>query len=283
MKRISFHGVRIPAIGMGTWHMGSDPQVYDQEKKTLQTGLKHGDNVIDTAESYGNGDSEQLVGDAIKDFSRHKLFLISKFVPAHAEPKLMKRSLTGSLKRLGTDYLDLYLYHWPGTVPLDQVVNGMEDLRKSGRIKNWGVSNFSKAQMQKLIQLPGGQNVFTDEVCYNVGYRNNDYDLLPWLHQHHIPMIAYSPVAGSGYYNVDLNKNGTLKQIAKKHHVSIFQIMLAWAIRDQQTLAIPQTSQPKHLVNNLKAESLRLDRNDLKLINQTFPRPATKQPTSPFL
>lgn len=280
---INFKGIKIPSIGMGTWHMGSNPATYDQEKATLQEGLKLGDTVIDTAESYGNGDSERLVGDAIQNYSREKLFLISKFTPDHAEPKLMARSLKHSLNRLGTSYLNLYLYHWPGAVPLSQVVSGMENLRKRGLIKHWGVSNFSKAQMQKLISLPGGAHVFANEVCYNVGYRNNDYDLLPWMRNHGIPLIAYSPVAGSGYHNVNPDKNGTLKKIAKHHQATIFQIMLAWAIRGHHTLAIPQTSHVGHLKDNLNAMKLKLTSNDLKLINQTFPKPTHEEPASPFL
>lgn len=283
MKKISFNNVKIPAIGMGTWHMGSNPDMYNQEKQTLQTGLKMGDNVIDTAETYGDGDSETLVGDAIKNFPRRKLFLISKFTPDHAEPRAMAHSLQNSLKRLGTDYLDLYLYHWPGTVPLDRVVNGMETLRKRGLIKHWGVSNFSKAQMKKLVLLPGGNHVYANEVCYNIGYRNNEYDLLPWMRKHGIPLIAYSPVAGSGYHNVSINKDGTLAKVAKRHHVTPFQIMLAWAVRDHHTLAIPQTSKINHLRDNLNASEIKLTDDDLKELDRTFPTPTSEMPASPFL
>ncbi|UQS86926.1 aldo/keto reductase [Nicoliella spurrieriana] len=277
MKMINFKDAKIPAIGMGTWHMGSDRAAYAQQKATLQYGIEHGATVIDTAEQYGDGDSERLVGDVIKDFDRSQLFVISKFYPFHAERKQMQRALDASLKRLGTDYLDLYLYHWPGSTPLAEVVANMEAMQQSGKVKHWGVSNFDLSDMQDLWSVPGGQHVMANEDLYNIGSRGIDFDLLPWQREHNVPLIAYAPVDEADGRGANLTKQRALVEVAKRHAVTPFQIMLAWAIRDGQTLAIPQTSSEQHMQENIAAGDIELTTDDLQLLDQAFPKPTRHQ------
>lgn len=278
MKMVDFKGTKIPAIGMGTWHMGSNPSQYDQQKKALQYGLTHGTNVIDTAEEYGSGDSERLIRDAIKDFPRQNLYLISKFYPFHAERKEMERALNQSLERLGTDYLDLYLYHWPGNVPLATVVNNMVAMQKSGKIRHWGVSNFDISNLKHLDQVPDGKQATANEDLYNLGSRGLDYAVLPWMRKHNLPLIAYSPVDQADTHGHNLCRNKELKSVAAEHHASVYQIMLAWAIRDGHTLAIPQTSNVQHMQDNINAMKIKLTVDDLRKLDQDFPKPTSKQP-----
>ncbi|MEJ6400315.1 aldo/keto reductase [Nicoliella lavandulae] len=278
MKIINFKGVEIPAIGMGTWHMGSDKATYDEQKATIQYGINHGATAIDTAEQYGEGDSERIIGDAIKGFPREKLFLISKFYPFHAERKQMEKALDNSLKRLGTDYLDLYLYHWPGGTPLNEVVANMQALQDTGKIKHWGVSNFDISDMLELLSVPNGLNVMANEDLYNIGSRGIDYDLLPWQREHDIPLIAYAPVDQADTRGGAIIQNDTLTEIASRHNATEYQIMLAWVIRDGHTLAIPQTNSQKHMQENIDAANIELTNDDLMLLDQAFPKPTSKKP-----
>ncbi|GLB47301.1 aldehyde reductase [Philodulcilactobacillus myokoensis] len=278
MKTINFHGLKLPAIGIGTWLMGSNPNTLDQESKTIQYGLNHGTNVIDTAEMYGDGDSEQLIGRAIKNFSRDKLFLISKFVPSHESKRQMNQALDRSLKNLGTDYLDLYLYHWRGMQPLSDTVANLEAAKQAGKIRHWGVSNFDLSDMEDLMKVPNGKNVFANEDLYNLGSRGIDYDLIPWQRKHRIPLIAYAPIDEADSRHHDLINNSILKAVAKKHDATVFQIMLAWCIRDGNTIAIPKTSSQKHMQSNLDAGDIDLTQDDLNQINKVFPEPTSSQP-----
>ena len=278
MQLINFAETKIPPIGIGTWHMGSNPSLYAQQKATLQYGISHGATVIDTAEQYGNGDSESLVGDAIQNFPRQELFLISKFLPSHATRHSMKAALHRSLHRLGTSYLDLYLYHWPGITPLAEVVDNLETLRQNGLIRHWGVSNFDLPEMKHLLQVPGGQNVAANEDLYNLGSRGLDYDLLPWQRQHRIPLIAYAPIDQGDTRQHGITENQALSQVATEHHATAFQIMLAWSIRDGHTLAIPQTDQQSHMRDNIAAAKVHLTPADLKQLDQSFPKPTSEQP-----
>lgn len=275
---INFHEIKIPSIGMGTWHMGSDPSAYAQQKATLKYGLHHGATVIDTAEQYGSGDSEKIVGDAMKGFPRQKIFLISKFLPYHATKHAMSAALDRSLSRLGTDYLDLYLYHWPGGTPLAEVVDNMETLKKSGKIRHWGVSNFDLNDMEHLLSVSNGKNVMANEDLYNIGSRGLDYDVLPWQRKHGIPLIAYAPIDQADSRGNGIIKDPILEKVAREHHSNAFQIMLAWAVRDGHTLAIPQTDSQDHMQENIDAAKLQLTHDDLKMLDKAFPKPTRQQP-----
>lgn len=265
-------------IGLGTWHMGDDSAKRMKEIEALRTGLKNGITAIDTAEMYGEGDSERLVGEAIRPFKRDDLYLISKVYPWNASETQLPISLDDSLQRLGTDYLDLYLLHWTGNIPLEETVAAMEKVKTAGKILNWGVSNFDVQNMEDLWRVPGGDRCVTNEVLYNLGSRGIDFDLLPWMRQKQLPLIAYSPVAQGDSLGNAFSQNPTLQEIAKEHHCSIFQILLAWAIRDSNTLAIPQSSDPEHVLQNIAATQLDLTTAEWAAIEAAFPKPVNKQP-----
>ncbi|GEO74222.1 aldo keto reductase [Levilactobacillus namurensis DSM 19117] len=278
MKTLSLAGRTVPAIGIGTWHMGDRPELRDQEIAAIRAGVQAGARVIDTAEMYGSGRSERLVGAAIRPLDRQQLFLISKVLPENASRERMAASLEASLQRLGTDYLDLYLYHWRGTVPLAETVAELERLQSTGKIKAWGVSNFDRDDLEELWQLPGGPHVQANEDLYHLGSRGIDYAVLPWQREHQVPLIAYSPVAQGDSWGQHLTTNPVVRKLAQRHQVSVYQLLLAWVIRDPQVLAIPQTSSVAHMRQNLAALSLELRPEELAALDEQFPRPTHKEP-----
>ncbi|MFD1125799.1 aldo/keto reductase [Lentilactobacillus raoultii] len=277
MKELQLGDRTVPAIGLGTWHMGDSSATRSKEIKAIQAGIDAGAAVIDTAEMYGNGRSENLVGEAIRDLNREKLFLIDKVLPSNASASRMEHSLDTSLKLLGTDYVDLYLYHWRGAVPLSETVETLQLMQKKGKIKRWGVSNFDLPDMQELLDLPGGDQVAANEDLYNLGSRGIEYSLLPWQRKQGIPLIAYTPVA-AGDERGQLINNPAVKAVADAHQATPWQILLAWAIRDGSTLAIPQSGDPKHAVDNVHAASITLSEDDLAKLDAQFPKPTSKQP-----
>ncbi|EEI71966.1 aldo/keto reductase [Lentilactobacillus hilgardii] len=277
MKDLHLGDRTVPAIGLGTWHMGDSAATRSTEIKAIQAGIDAGANVIDTAEMYGNGRSENLVGEAIANINRDHLFLIDKVLPSNASADRMEHRLDISLKLLGTDYVDLYLYHWRGAVPLSETVETLQLMQKKGKIKHWGVSNFDLPDMKELLDLPGGDQVAANEDLYNLGSRGIEYSLLPWQRQQGIPLIAYTPVA-AGDERGQLINHSAVKEVAEVHHATPWQILLAWAIRDGSTLAIPQSGDPKHAVDNVKAGLITLSDDDLAKLDTQFPKPTSKQP-----
>uniref|UniRef100_UPI00403F351C aldo/keto reductase n=1 Tax=Lentilactobacillus hilgardii TaxID=1588 RepID=UPI00403F351C len=277
MKDLHLGDRMVPAIGLGTWHMGDSAVTRSTEIKAIQAGIDAGANVIDTAEMYGNGRSEKLVGEAIANINRDHLFLIDKVLPSNASADRMEHRLDTSLKLLGTDYVELYLYHWRGAVPLSETVETLQLMQKKGKIKRWGVSNFDLPDMKELLDLPGGDQVAANEDLYNLGSRGIEYSLLPWQRQQGIPLIAYTPVA-AGDERGQLINHSAVKEVAEVHHATPWQILLAWAIRDGSTLAIPQSGDPKHAVDNVKAGLITLSDDDLAKLDTQFPKPTSKQP-----
>ncbi|MCV3740950.1 aldo/keto reductase [Lentilactobacillus hilgardii] len=277
MKDLHLGDRTVPAIGLGTWHMGDSAATRSTEIKAIQAGIDAGASVIDTAEMYGNGRSENLVGEAIANINRDHLFLIDKVLPSNASADRMEHRLDTSLKLLGTDYVDLYLYHWRGAVPLSETVETLQLMQKKGKIKHWGVSNFDLPDMKELLDLPGGDQVAANEDLYNLGSRGIEYSLLPWQRQQGIPLIAYTPVA-AGDERGQLINHSAVKEVAEAHHATPWQILLAWAIRDGSTLAIPQSGDPKHAVDNVKAGLITLSDDDLAKLDTQFPKPTSKQP-----
>lgn len=278
MKTINFAGRNILPIGLGTWHMGDSPQKRAEEIAALRKGIQLGATAIDTAEMYGEGNSELLVGQAIEPYRREDLYLISKVYPWNASEKQLPISLANSLERLGTDYLDLYLLHWTGDVPLAETVTALEKAKSEGKILNWGVSNFDVADMEELWGLPNGQNCATNEVLYNLGSRGIDYDLLPWLREKQVPLIAYSPIAQGDSLGNRFTEEPVLVEIAQAHQCSVFQLLLAWSIRDERTLSIPQSGNAQHVVENVAAAQLTLTADEWEAIEKRYPKPASKQP-----
>ncbi|MCM2629928.1 aldo/keto reductase [Lactiplantibacillus plantarum] len=277
MEELTIGNTKIPAIGLGTWHMGDNAATRSQEIKAIQAGIDAGARVIDTAEMYGAGRSEALVGEAISNLNRDDLFIIDKVLPTNASKSRLENSLDKSLKLVGTDYFDLYLYHWRGAVPLSETVETLQAMQEKGKIKRWGVSNFDLPDMQELLDLPGGDQVAANEDLYNIGSRGVEYQLLPWQREKRIPFIAYTPV-GAGDEQGRLTTNPTVKEIAAAHQASAWQIILAWAIRDGNTLAIPQSGDPKHAIDNVKAANITLSADELAKIDKTFPKPTKKEP-----
>ncbi len=266
----------VPALGLGTWYLGDSQATRDREIEALRSGIDAGMTLIDTAEMYGSGRSESLVGEAIAPYDRKSLFLVSKVLPGNAGRKNMVSSLQGSLKRLGTDYLDLYLYHWRGAIPLSETVDCLEGLRKEGRIRAWGVSNFDINDMKELYQIKGGRNCQVNQVLYHTGSRGIEYSLLPWMRERKVALMSYCPLAQAGSLRKGLFSNPVLKEIAESHGCDVTQVLLAWNIRDGHTIAIPRSGSQAHTLLNAGADSLSLTEEELARIDEAYPAPRRK-------
>ena len=264
-------GTRVPVLGQGTWNMGDDPARKGEELLALQIGLDLGLTLIDTAEMYGNGKSEHLVGEAIRG-RRDEVVLVSKVLPGHASRQGTVSACHASLRRLGTDHLDLYLLHWRGRVPLTETVEALEALRHSGDIRAWGVSNFDPGDLRELAGVPGGEQVATNQVLYNLTRRGIEFDLLPQSQQQGLPIMAYSPVEQGR-----LAGNAALRMVAARHGVGELQVALAWVLRLPGVIAIPKAAQVSHVRENRAALDLKLTEDDLKALDQAFPPPQRAQ------
>ncbi|MEW4371091.1 aldo/keto reductase [Paenibacillus kandeliae] len=270
-------GTVLPAIGQGTWNMGDDATRRQDEIEALRRGLDLGLSVIDTAEMYGEGRSESLVGEAIQG-RRDDTFLVSKVYPHNAGGERLVHSCEQSLKRLGTDYLDLYLLHWRGQIPLHETVEGMERLVRDGKIRRWGVSNLDVDDMNALINLPDGKNCAVNQVLYHLGSRGIEYDLLSWQEEHQIPVMAYSPLAQAGSLRRELMNHPVVQQVADEVEAQPFQVMLAWCIRSGHVLAIPKASSAAHVEDNAAAAALALNDEQVQRLAEAFPAPTHKVP-----
>ena len=271
-------GASVPALGQGTWYLGDSAETHAREVEALHAGIEAGMTLIDTAENYGDGRSERLVGEAIRSYDRTKLFLVSKIMPSNAYGTRLMESLDRSLSHLGTDYLDLYLYHWRGSHPLADMVAAMEKARASGKIRAWGVSNLDTADMEELWAVDGGANCAVNQVLYHMGSRGIDYSLLPWMRAHGVALMAYCPLAQAGRLSCDLLGSSVLKEIAEKYGATPAQIALAWAMRDGNTIAIPRTGRKEHAVSNAGADTFDLTAEDCAAIDRAFPPPTRKEP-----
>ena len=278
MKKVTINNITMPAIGIGTWNMGDVAVKRSAEIKAIQDEINAGARAIDTAEMYGNGRSERLVGEAIKPFDRHDLFLIDKVLPSNAGKAKLEHSLDQSLKAVGTDYFDLYLLHWRGSILLAETVNELERVKKAGKIKAWGVSNFDVADMEELWKLQDGTNCVANEDLYNLDRRGIEYDLLPLMKQHQLPLIAYSPLAEADTLSGTLYTNPVIKEIAANHQVGVQQIMLAWVLRIENVLAIPKSGNPEHAMANFNAGEIDLSDDEILALQKEFPTPTKKEP-----
>lgn len=259
-------------LGQGTWKMAENPRKRQDEIAALRLGLDLGMTLVDTAEMYASGASEELVGEAIKG-RRDEVFLVSKVLPSNASRKGTVTACERSLRRLGTDRLDLYLLHWRGRFPLAETLNGFNDLVKAGKIRYWGVSNFDVADMEELVKLPGGDRVAANQVLYNLTRRGIEFDLLPWQEKRNIPVMAYSPVEQG-----DLAGHPRLQGVAARHGASPAQVALAWALRRPDVIAIPKAGTTGHVRENFAALELKLTAQDLAELDQAFPAPTGKRP-----
>jgi diketogulonate reductase-like aldo/keto reductase len=258
--------------------MGDRADKFEKDVEAIRVGLDYGVQVIDTAEMYGDGNAETLVAHTIKPYNREELFLISKVLPANASKKQLPISLENSLKRLNTDYLDLYLLHWKGNIPIEETIEALEKAKSQGEIRSWGVSNIDVDDLEKIMTLPDGMKCATNQVRYNLGDRGIEFNLVPMMNKLEMPLIAYSPVARGDSFGTNLTKQKVLKEIAERHQSDIFQVLLAWCIRNGQTIAIPQSSNTTHVIENVKAAEIQLTQQDLDQIDSIYPKPITKQP-----
>ncbi|WP_308862161.1 aldo/keto reductase [Paenibacillus radicis (ex Xue et al. 2023)] len=268
-------GTALPRMGQGTWLIGDDSSKRNEEIRSIRLGVELGMNLIDTAEMYGEGNSELLVGEAIKGI-RDDVFIVSKVYPHNAGINRIAKSCEASLKRLGTDRLDLYLLHWRGSIPLSETIEGMERLVQEGKIARWGVSNLDTADMKELLSYDKGAHCMTDQVLYHLGSRGIEYDLLPLLKKHKIPVMAYCPLAQAGSLRRGLIDNKTVKAIALKYNVTPYQLLLAWCIREGDVIAIPKASSEEHVVDNAQAIFIELTEKDIESLAAEFPKASRK-------
>ena len=278
---VSANGMPLPALGQGGWHIGEDPKKAQNEIDALRLGLDLGINLIDTAEMYGDGKSEELIGKALSGRHREEYLLVSKVYPYHAGREDIFKSCDATLKRLKTDYLDLYLLHWRGSIPLSETVECMEKLVQSGKIRRWGVSNFDTSDMEELWSLPGGRNCAVNQVLYNLGSRGIEYDLIPWLTSHHVAAMAYCPLAQAGTLrrtHRNLLRDPVLSGVAEKYRISIMQLLLAFVLRQDNMVAIPKAGSPAHVRQNAEVLRLSIAEEDWKEINKAFGPPTGKTP-----
>ncbi|NVO29699.1 aldo/keto reductase [Hymenobacter lapidiphilus] len=272
MKSIRFpDGTQVPALGQGTWNMAEKPAQRAAELAALRAGIDLGLTLIDTAEMYAEGESERLVGEALRGL-REQVFLVSKAYPQNASRDRLPQACEASLKRLGTDRLDLYLLHWRGRVPLAETVEAMEKLVVAGKIRRWGVSNLDTTDMQELVAA-GGEACATDQVLYNLTRRGPEHELLPWLTGQAMPVMAYSPVEQGR-----LLANRQLQQLANDLGATPAQVALAWVMRHDQVMAIPKAGHVAHVQDNRAAADLHLSTSDLAALDACFPRPAERRP-----
>lgn len=265
-------GEAVPALGQGTWQMAEDASRRAQEIEALSLGLELGMTLIDTAEMYGEGAAEELVGEAI-DGRRDQVFLVSKVYPHNASRGGVVQACERSLRRLRTDRIDLYLLHWRGGEPLEETVAGFEELRRSGKIRHWGVSNFDTDDMEELARIPESRNCATNQVLYNVTRRGPEFDLIPWMTAHRMPLMAYSPIEQGR-----LPRSGALRTVGDKHGATRFQIALAWLLQGRDVIAIPKAGSLNHVRDNHRALEIRLDPEDMQAIDAEFPPPRRKRP-----
>jgi aldehyde reductase len=265
-------GEQVPALGMGTWKIGENRAGRAGEIAALQCGIDLGMTLIDTAEMYGDGASERLVGEAIRG-RRERVFLVSKVYPHRAGRREMPLACEHSLKRLGVECLDLYLLHWRGGVPLAEIVEAFERLQDQGKIRHWGVSNLDAADMQELAQTPGGNRAAADQILYNLARRGIEWDLKPWCEAHEIPLMAYSPIE-----QARLLSHPGLRALAKQRGATPAQLALAWLLAQEQVIAIPKASSRAHVEENFAAFEYQPDAETLAELNRLFPPPECAMP-----
>ena len=268
MKTVTLpNGERVPALGMGTWNMGDHPAARAEEIATLRLGLDLGLRLIDTAEMYGEGLSESLIGEAIAG-RRDEVFLVSKVYPHHASREDMAAACERSLRRLGTDRIDLYLLHWRGSVPLEETMQGLQALQRSGKIRHYGVSNLDLSDMKELWRTPGGDQVATNQLLYNLSRRGIEWDLLPWLRERRVPVMAYSPIE-----QARLVRHPKLARFAQDAGMTPAQVALAWLLARDDIIAIPKTSHRERLRENVGALAHALSAEQLAELDDLFPPP----------
>lgn len=268
--------MKIPVLGQGTWRIGDDRSRRKSEIAALRLGLDLGMTLIDTAEMYGEGAAEEVVGEAIADRAREEVFIVTKVYPHNATRRGVVEACTRSLRRLKTEYIDLYLLHWRGNIPLSETLEAFQSLKKNGSIRDFGVSNFDVSDMEEACALPGGNEIATNQVLYNLMHRGIEWDLLPWCRTRGIPIMAYSPVGIDAAEQRRVFNNANVKEIASRHNATPAQLTLAWLLRHPDVIVIPKASRPEHIRENHAALEIKLTDEDLAELDQVFPPPHRK-------
>ena len=265
-------GTTVPALGQGAWEIGDDPAWRDQEQHALSRGIDLGMSLIDTAELYGDGRSERLVGEVVAG-RRDEVFIVSKVRPENASEMKMMLACERSLERLKIDRLDLYLLHWEGHVPLEETVEAFRELVDEGMIARWGVSNLDLDAMERMMQIDGAEDCAVNQLLYNLGSRGVEYDLLPWMQARDMPMMAYSPLGRGG-----LLEHPLILDIANRHSAEPAQVALAAVLRHDGVIAIPKAGSVEHVEANADALDIQFDPEDLERLDQAFPPPTQAVP-----
>jgi diketogulonate reductase-like aldo/keto reductase len=272
MRFVTLGGENVPALGLGTWRMGERQAARRVEVEALRLGLDLGMTLIDTAEMYGEGGAEEVVGEAIAG-RREGLFLVSKVYPHNASRQGAIAACERSLKRLKIEALDLYLLHWRGSIPLAETLEGFEKLKTDGKIRHWGVSNFDSSDMVELAKVAPKGACVANQVLYHLGARGIEWDLLEAMRRAGVAIMAYSPLGQGG-----ILRHRSLAAISRKHNVAPAAVALAWVMRHDHVIAIPKASDADHVRANAAAADLRLDAEDLAELDKAFPPPARRTP-----
>jgi diketogulonate reductase-like aldo/keto reductase len=265
-------GETVPVLGQGTWYMGERRGEAAKEADALRLGVDLGMTLIDTAEMYASGGAETVVAQAVQGI-RDKVFIVSKVLPQNASRAGVAAACERSLKRLGTDRIDLYLLHWRGGYPLAETVGAFQALKKAGKIRYWGVSNLDTADMEELIGVPGGSGCAADQVLYHPDSRGIEFDLLPWCGDHSIPVMAYSPL---GHHTRQLLGSSALRAVAGRHGATPAQVAIAWGLRGGNVISIPKAADPAHVRENAAAGGIELTAEDLAAIDTVHRPPSRK-------
>ncbi len=272
MKKIALpSGREVPALGLGTWNIGDDSRRRSLEISALQRGIDLGMTLIDTAEMYGEGKSEELIGEAIHG-RRSSVFLVSKVYPHNAGKKSAAAACERSLRRLGVDCIDLYLLHWRGSIPLAETLDAFAELKHAGKIAAFGVSNFDTIDMEEAWSLPHGKEIAVNQILYNLTRRSVEFDLLPWLRGRHVPVMAYSPVEQG-----KLVRDSKLAAIAAKRNATPAQIALAWLLAQPEVIVIPKSGDAQHVEENRRAADIKLSAEEMAELDRAFPRPPKRK------
>ena len=261
-------GKPVLSLGQGTWRMGENRSKRSEEIAALRLGLDLGMNLIDTAEMYGEGGAEEIVSDAI-DRRREGVYLVSKVYPHNATRHGTIEACERSLRRLKTDFLDLYLLHWRGSVPIQETIGAFQRLKETGKIREYGVSNFDRDDMEEAVSIPGGERIRVNQVLYNLQRRGIEWDLLPWCRQHGIVTMAYSPIEQGRLLN-------RLQDIAKRRQATAAQIALAWLLRQKDLVVVPKSANAQHVRENHRSLNIRLSEDDFRELDDIFPPPSKK-------
>ena len=260
-------GESVPAFGLGTWHMGEDRRHAADEEAALKLGIELGMTLIDTAEMYCNGTAEEIVARAANGV-RDRLFIVSKVLPHNASRNGVVEACERSLKRLQTDHIDLYLLHWRGSVPFAETLAGFAQLKRDGKIRHHGVSNFNTDDMQEWVGMAGGETVASNQILYNLGRRGPQYELIPWCRERAISIMAYTPLDQGRILG-----NRALQEVAARHGASAAQVALAWLLRQDGMIVIPKATTLEHVRDNRGAVDLALGADDLAALDRAFPPP----------